>query len=270
MIKKTNYYLFAAIFFIILGVLTLVSIALHFVYAGHKYSEYGTLGDAIGGITNPIIAVGAAILTFAAFYVQYQANKQVQDQFKIQQFESQFYEMLRLHKENINEMKISGYDFNVSESYNSKTEEMIITRNQVERFVEGRKTFVAMDKELIACYEICEKYNSFHKYKKTDLLELSYSIFFFGSASDVVGHKNINMEFIKMLKDEMKRIRDKHKETVAEVNELVGLYDKIIKLHFKYAPFTGHESRLGHYYRHLFSTVKFVVRKEEEGLFDYK
>ena len=91
MIKKTNYYLLASIFFIILGVLTLVSIAFHFIYAGHKYAEYGSLGDAIGGITNPIIAVGAAILTFAAFYVQYQANKQVQDQFKIQQFESQFY-----------------------------------------------------------------------------------------------------------------------------------------------------------------------------------
>nr|WP_257722245.1 putative phage abortive infection protein [Pedobacter cryoconitis] len=38
----------------------------------------------------------------------------------------------------------------------------------------------------------------------------------------------------------------------------------------KYAPFTGHESRLAHYYRHLFSTVKFVVKKQKKGIFDYR
>lgn len=46
--------------------------------------------------------------------------------------------------------------------------------------------------------------------------------------------------------------------------------DKTIKLHIKYFPFSGHENRLGHYYRHLYSTVKYVVNKEKKGLIDYK
>ena len=38
------------------------------------------------------------------------------------------------------------------------------------------------------------------------------------------------------------------------------------KLHFKYKPFSGHQSRLGHYYRHLFQTVKFVVNYDSKLL----
>lgn len=34
------------------------------------------VGDTIGGILNPIIAFSASILTFLAFYIQYQANKE--------------------------------------------------------------------------------------------------------------------------------------------------------------------------------------------------
>jgi hypothetical protein len=75
------------------------------------YSKIGPYGDYIGGILNPLIAVFAVFAAGFAFYAQYEANKQVQDQFKIQQFESQFYEMLRLHRDNLNEMQIEGYEF---------------------------------------------------------------------------------------------------------------------------------------------------------------
>lgn len=61
----------------------------------------GHIGDTIGGIISPLIAIIAAILTFLAFYIQAKANRQVQEQFKLQQFEAQFYQMLKLHRENI-------------------------------------------------------------------------------------------------------------------------------------------------------------------------
>jgi len=50
-----------------------------------NYSKLGTLGDAVGGFLNPLIAISAALLTFLAFYIQYQANQQVEKQFKHQQ-----------------------------------------------------------------------------------------------------------------------------------------------------------------------------------------
>ena len=36
------------------------------------------------------------------------------------------------------------------------------------------------------------------------------------------------------------------------------------ELNIKYLPFSGHISRLGHYYRHLFQTVKYVAEQEEK------
>lgn len=260
-----------SILYIILGVLGIVLIMLPMIaYSSDKLENIGVVGDTVGGILNPIFAVPGTILTFLAFWVQFKANQEVQNQFKIQRFESQFYEMLRLHKENINEMKISGYDYKMSVSFNKKTSEEIITRNQVERFVEGRKVFVSMAKELIACYEICKLCDNTRKYTTQDLLELSYKIFFFGCNSGNVLSGKIEHDFIKELKIQLKNVRNKHKQTVGGVREFeINNSTKNIELHIKYIPFSGHESRLGHYYRHLYSTVKYVVNKEKEGLIEY-
>ena len=36
----------------------------------------------------------------------------------------------------------------------------------------------------------------------------------------------------------------------------------------KYIPFSGHNSRLGHYFRHLYQTVKYVVEQDNEVIKD--
>lgn len=66
------------------------------------------IGDSIGGILTPIIGLVASMLTFLAFYMQKRANDVIQQQFEIQQFESQFYEMLHLHKQNVSEISIKS------------------------------------------------------------------------------------------------------------------------------------------------------------------
>jgi hypothetical protein len=96
-----------------------------------KYFDFrttGQIGDTIGGLMTPFINLSAVIVTGLAFYMQYRANqvqvqifthqiKQTERQFKkeqlyqetqnkVQQFESQFFEMLRLHKENVDELNI--------------------------------------------------------------------------------------------------------------------------------------------------------------------
>ncbi|MBV7440756.1 putative phage abortive infection protein [Weeksellaceae bacterium TAE3-ERU29] len=63
-------------------------------------------GNSIGDILSPIIGLLASVLTFLAFYIQKIANDEIKAQFKVQQFENQFYEMVRLHKENVNEIEI--------------------------------------------------------------------------------------------------------------------------------------------------------------------
>lgn len=235
------------------------------------YGEIGPYGDYIGGILNPLIAVFAVFAAGFAFYAQYEANKQVQDQFKIQQFESQFFEMLRLHKENVNEMKITGYDSVIQETLDNEKKVVQIVRSHNTKIIEGRKVFVSMVVELISCYEFLEEINSTWRvrYDPVDLLKLSYRIFFFGSNSELIILEKIDVDFIDHVKKQLRKHRKRHRDSYSRKNVYQGL-NKKIELFIKYSPFTGHENRLGHYYRHLYSTVKYVVNKEREGLIDYK
>ena len=46
-----------------------------------SFIDKGQIGDTIGGITNPLIGIVGSLLTFFAFWVQYQANVQQRKQF---------------------------------------------------------------------------------------------------------------------------------------------------------------------------------------------
>ena len=46
------------------------------------FSDTGQIGDTIGGIMNPFIAIGGVIMTFLAFYMQIRANKLQREQFQ--------------------------------------------------------------------------------------------------------------------------------------------------------------------------------------------
>lgn len=233
-----------------------------------KYSDTGEIGDSIGGITGPIVGLIAAILTFWAFWVQYRANQQQRHDLAIERFENKYYEMIRLHKENVNEMKITGYTSLKSINYNSTKEKLGTTISQIERIVDGRKVFVSMVKELLTCYSYCLHKNELKDIDKTEKLKFAYKIFFFGSFSSLTGEIH-SKAVTKSIKNELKNFRRKHKETLGKKKTISLDNGKKSTLHIKYAPFTGHESRLGHYYRHLFSTVKYVVSKHQEGLFGY-
>ncbi len=89
-------------------------------------TQTGQIGDTLGGIMNPFIALGGIIVTYLAFKMQYEANQNQIKQFNLQlkeeqekfkqeltlqknqfaktQFENQFYEMLRIHRENVNDL----------------------------------------------------------------------------------------------------------------------------------------------------------------------
>lgn len=56
------------------------------------------IGDTIGGITAPFIGIGAAFLTFIAFWVQYRFNQNQTNSLRKERFEHNFYELLNLHE----------------------------------------------------------------------------------------------------------------------------------------------------------------------------
>lgn len=65
-------------------------------YERLDFRETGPIGDTIGGIMGPFIAMIASWLTFIAFWVQYKANQMQRADIAIERFEQRLFEMLGL------------------------------------------------------------------------------------------------------------------------------------------------------------------------------
>jgi hypothetical protein len=111
----------------IAGIFVLASFILPFIlthFSVLDFTETGQIGDTVGGIMNPFISIASVAAMFLAFYMQFNANKlqrelfdkQIQnerEQFRTEldeqkkqserdRFENQFFELLKIHKNNSN------------------------------------------------------------------------------------------------------------------------------------------------------------------------
>jgi len=220
----------------------------------------GVIGDTIGGTMGPFIAIGAAILTFLAFWVQYKANEQQKKDLKIERFENKFYELLRLHKANLEEMHIGNS-------------------------LQGRRCFVPMFYELKCCYNTCKSFldsinimdKARYEYDKFDLMDFVYTIFFFGIGINSEKHfihklTKAEKHLFELVKPFLESIQNKASNHFLSDSKipyyifnlpLSGIYDEHT-VEFYYVPFDGHLHRLGHYYRHLFQTAKYVITQDHD------
>lgn len=95
--------------------IAVVICCLPWILAKHTWIDFtgtGQIGDTIGGIMGPFIAIAAAGVTFIAFWVQYKANIQQRHDIAVERFESNLFEMLHIQQEIISELKIEGDDYN--------------------------------------------------------------------------------------------------------------------------------------------------------------
>ena len=105
-------------------------------YWGIDFSETGQIGDTIGGVMGPFIAIAAAGLTFIAFWVQYKANIQQRHDISIERFESNLFEMIHIQQEITNGLVV---------------ERQTINSGHVARH--GRDVFEYVYRQLIIWYE---------------------------------------------------------------------------------------------------------------------
>lgn len=205
-------------------------------------SDKGTIGDAVGGLMNPFIALAGVILTFVAFYIQYQANNYQRKQFNIQlekekqqfrieleeqreqflknQFENQFYEMLSIHRSNINELTTVGLEF--------ETKDFSISVSNFKE-IQGVKSLTYLLSEFELCFKLVEKH--WPTIENIRKMNEAYSLFWNG-----IDHND-------------KREHPFFEEAKAIKERSSGL---ILK---------GKSNQLAHYYRQLFQTVKFIVNQ---------
>ena len=236
-LKKGIIYLTIAIFLILLLPYFLTRPN----FLGFDFSETGPIGDTIGGIIGPFIAIIAAVLTFLAFWVQYQANEQLRKDIRIDRLENRILEMINLHKQNLNELSITNYS--------GKTKS-------------GRSIFPYM------FYEFKRIYLTLYKNEKSEndnftvrkkQLDISYTIFFIGICNEMKEHligklkKNLDDEEITAVIELLEQIQS---GDFTHAMDLPG-YD-FYKEKFEYQQINGYANSLGNYYRHLFQMVKYI------------
>ncbi len=223
------------------------------------FSLTGSIGDTLGGIMNPFIAISGVFLTFLAFYIQFKANRLQRDLFRQEldynKFENQFYEMLKLHKDNVNEVQIDDVKLFTHIKHNGEKE-----IDRVEKTINGRKSFEFLKNEFEILYHIAKKHMANEEPKKW--VNIAYGIFFHGlNEFDLSKH-----DFFKDLSEIKAQHKDNHFSNLPQTIKTIINQEIKLKDNLRFDLFEGHSAQLAHYYRHLFQTVKFVINQENSLL----
>lgn len=159
----------------------------------------GVIGDTFG-IMNPFIAIAAAVITGLAFWEQYKANQQLKDDNAKQQVERQFYEMLKIHRDN------------VAEFITRREDKEIRGQRAVKYFL---KDFLKIYDKVSTVIEANQKDLDDNSKLSQDKIELAYLIFFEAEDCESVIKDSHIKELLKKFKesDEYKNLElINHKE----------------------------------------------------------
>jgi hypothetical protein len=195
------------------------------------FADYGTL---VGGIL-------AAIFSLISILLVIQSINEQERQNELQNIESRFFELLKIHRENVQDFFSKGKS--------------------------GKSVVIDIYDEYNSLFEFVKLWYTFDKSKLKDQKEwnkrcsqVAYLITFFG-----LGNKTTEnlLQKIKLIISQdaffdrefypiaLKAMVENH-EKRREENKSKPKNQR------KYLDHDGHQSRLGHYFRHLFQTVKFI------------
>ncbi|MBX7044827.1 MAG: hypothetical protein K1X86_03235 [Ignavibacteria bacterium] len=175
-------------------------------------------GSFIGGYFGTIFALISAVLLYFTLRIEQKATAR-------EKFENKFFGLIEIHKSNLSEIKI--------------------------RKKSGKRVFVLMLREFRELLSIVKEIAKILNIplNKRDSINLAYMSFFYG-----IGPNSSRILKAALIKFDKKLIEVLIK--FLENEDLRKAIKKKRRLGFK--PFGGHQSRLAHYFRHMYQTVKFV------------
>jgi len=167
------------------------------------------LDRLLGGYVGAIFVLISVVLLYITLKSQRRAAE-------LQSFENKYFELIKMHRDNVAEIDLQGAG--------------------------GKKLFVLLMRELRSALHLVRQIarTSAPQLANRDLLHVAYYCLFFGVGPNSSRMLKMSLatfdpEFIEAVEAELnkpetkKRIREERK--------------------FRYDPFEGHQSRLGHYYR---------------------
>ncbi|QXU43469.1 putative phage abortive infection protein [Pedobacter sp. D749] len=252
----------------------------------------GQVGDFIGGIVGTLFALTGTALIYLSFREQTTQNKR-------EAFEAAFFEMLRLHRENVAEMRLSRSLSDHQELAENRKVFRLIYAEFMECYFEVKKFFRKTDDYILPKYQaelkrIADRISPYIDVKEMAMIDTAYCIVFFGIGNEgeqVLTHRfrsrYNNAHFRELLayiklkpqREDEKRFQNfvyfRSLPVSAQRAKIRELYDykrratitnptlSDDELRFlarndytKY--YGGHQHRLGHYFRHLFQTYKYL------------
>lgn len=212
-------------------ILTIIGglISINLIFFAKAYTETNTvdpatagqLGDFVGGYIGTIFALVSVVFLYSTLKNQREAST-------AEKFETKYFELIKMHRDNVAEIEI-GDDF-------------------------GKKIFVLMIREfreiLKITKDVAVKKNQ--NFSQKEFFIISYYALFFG----------VGPNSSRMLKEALKGYDQSFVDEFEKTLNNDTTKSKVkSEREFNFIPFEGHQSRLGHYYRHLYQTVSYVNKQ---------
>lgn len=135
--------------------------------------------------------------------------------------------------------------------------------------VKNKRVFILMVKDFHFCHLMVKNANEFFHYELTadQCNELAYKIFFWGTDSNHIYGSSIEKDKVDRIRDYLSLIRKSFRNNKgAKFHFSYDTQEGESSVSLRFIPFSGHVSRLAHYFRHLYQTVKFLHFSFEDGL----
>jgi len=219
--SKWSWRYWLALFLALLGFILMLLFAIHPTFNDFSWRLNSTLASEYGQFTGGLIA---SLFSLAGFFLLFETLIRQQLLFDKQQTELRFFELLKLHRENVAEMR-----HKVPTKHN-------VTEEGRRVFLEIRKQFGDILKEV--------RYNCQEHFIEQEIIDISYLSLFFGFGKDSRG----------MLDFKLKAYDDRRHHLETALDSLGKRKAKDCNN----VEFGGHQSRLGHYNRHLYQTVRYI------------
>lgn len=213
-------------------------------YGWFNFTETGQIGDTIGGITAPFIAVCSAYITFLAFWVQYTYNKRQKTDLFQERFENNLFDYL----------------------------DMLIRQEEncsIEGVGSSKQVFHYMFYEYKALYYIIRKgkyLQSIQDAEKRKNVEymLAFSIFMNGVSESST--YRLSNEVVDTTKPHVLKLNQELLQIQREIINGEAVFPKYIKDYQgkKLRIFDGHRLRLISYFRMSCMVMQYILKLEKE------
>ncbi|MDJ1466961.1 putative phage abortive infection protein [Xanthocytophaga flava] len=195
---------------------------------------WGQFGDIVGGLIGTIFSL-------VGVYLLFETLKEQRDTFVKQQIETRFFELLQLHKSNVEEME-----------YRDKRGRAVF--NIIKD--DFHYLFDYVGEEIYTEAKAKESGKSSKEWQSA-CIEIAYQILFYGLEKESFQHRKNSLKSIITDLALFDKLHYRYLDPL-----LSELKEKGIEYDLIWLVYEGHQARLGHYYRHLFQVVKYIDNQQ--------